>query len=1218
MKVRDFFPRDKTEHRVEKVIVYSGGRNHPDQLRSEIVQYVATQSIESQMHTLLSRLQDGMDAGEESEVGVWVSGFYGSGKSSFTKYLGLALDREVQLDGLPFLRHLQDRLQTPQCKALLNAVAQRFPVAVVMLDLASEMLAGATMKEVSTVLYCKVLQWAGYSENLKLASLEQRLEREDRYDTFKARAAVLLGGMAWEAVHNDPLVVDEIVPTLAHEFYPEFYKTLTSFTSNTEDIFRFEDKRVEEMLDVVRRKSGKPNVLFILDEVGQYVASRQELILNLQGLAQNLKRLGRGKAWLIATAQQTLTEDDKKAQVNSGELYKLAARFPLQVDLESSDIKEICYRRLLEKSSEGKEALGRLFDTHGQALRHATRLIDAKYYDANFDREWFIKLYPFLPAHFDILLHLLGALAKSTGGIGLRSAIKVVEDILVEKDVHGVAGLDHDEGWLATTVTLFNSLEKDIKRAFPSIHHAVTQRAFVRFPDSELHKDVARSIAVLQIVGNLPASVDNIASLTHPAVQSPSRLEAVRAAVEDMLRDPQVPLGEKDGGLCFISEKLQGIEDERRQLPVRSMDARRVFSEALKAVFSPLPSARLHNTLTVSSGLKLQSNGQLSNVAGEREPVQTVVEFVDPSAYETERTRLLETSRQKVNAATVYLLARTSPESQELVEDICRGQRIVELHRATQDSDVKEYCGEQDKRAARLVAELERHLKGSMAQGSFVFQAQGTAVATLDTDVLEAAKKHLGPVATQVYHRYSEAPVRVETDLAEKLLKLGNLTAATTRVDPLGLVVLAGGKASINIDAKPLLSIRDELDRRGSMDGRTLLDHFGAAPFGWSPDTVRYLLATLLLGSQVKLKVSGKDVTVNGPQAVEALKTNRSVGPVGVSLRGNQPPPGMLVLAADRLTDLSGEMVLPLEDEISKAAVRVFPQLQTTYASLGEKLRGLGLPGASLVESLHHELADVLSSDGSDATLRLGAEESTLHHALVWAGTTRRALANGLEDTVCALKHHVKEIASLPGSGIPGRLREDVQEEVALVHQRLCTDDFHQHGPELQTLLTRLETRVRDAAIEMTAHQKARIQECGEDLERLADWKELTVEEQGNALDTLERLVIHPATDLSGLRHLVAGEFDLQSRLSELKTSIRATGEERRIIAAREARASEEPIRPEQDRQPEVPRGLVETLEVDEMLTTSDEVHHLFDLVRVLKEKAAHCSKIAVTVKVRK
>jgi len=117
--------------------------------------------------------------------------------------------------------------------------------------------------------------------------------------------------------------------------------------------------------------------------------------------------------------------------------------------LESSDIKEICYKRLLGKSPEGEALLGSLFDKHGQTLRFNTRLQDAKYYDSDFTRETFINPYPFLPSHFDILLHLLGALAKSTGGIGLHSAIKVIQDILIEAGEHHLPAAEQSVGcWI--------------------------------------------------------------------------------------------------------------------------------------------------------------------------------------------------------------------------------------------------------------------------------------------------------------------------------------------------------------------------------------------------------------------------------------------------------------------------------------------------------------------------------------------------------------------------------------------------------------------------------------------------------------------------------------------------------------------------------------------------------------------------------------------------
>ena len=239
------------------------------------------------------------------------------------------------------------------------------------------------------------------------------------------------------------------MPQLAHEYYPDLFKSPNAFNTESSALIWFEDERVAEMVQIVREVSGKDHVIFVIDEVGQYIGSRPNLILNIDGLAKNLKAIGDGKVWIFATAQQTLTEDDPRTALNSPELFKLAARFPIQIDLQSSDIKEICYRRLLAKSQDGEKKLGELFDSNGQALRHNTKLEDAKFYDSEFDRESFINLYPFLPAHFEILLHLLGQLAKSTGGIGLRSAIKVIQDILIESKDNASAAADQSCGMVS-------------------------------------------------------------------------------------------------------------------------------------------------------------------------------------------------------------------------------------------------------------------------------------------------------------------------------------------------------------------------------------------------------------------------------------------------------------------------------------------------------------------------------------------------------------------------------------------------------------------------------------------------------------------------------------------------------------------------------------------------------------------------------------------------
>ena len=185
MIIRELFDVSKPiDRRIEKVITYES--NNEDLLKQEILEYVATESIEKHMERLLDLFEDGMSNGN-FEIGVWVSGFYGSGKSSFTKYLGFALDPERKLDGKPFLSWLQDQCKSKTLRARIATVAKNFPAVVIMLDLAVAKFTDATLREISSVLYDNVMQWAGYSRDRKIAYLELMLERDNRKTEFEKR-----------------------------------------------------------------------------------------------------------------------------------------------------------------------------------------------------------------------------------------------------------------------------------------------------------------------------------------------------------------------------------------------------------------------------------------------------------------------------------------------------------------------------------------------------------------------------------------------------------------------------------------------------------------------------------------------------------------------------------------------------------------------------------------------------------------------------------------------------------------------------------------------------------------------------------------------------------------------------------------------------------------------------------------------------------------------
>ena len=184
MSIRTLFSaRRPIDRPIEKVIDYYA--TDEKRLLAEIEEYEVTDNVERCFRKFLDTFGDGVRSGHVTEIGVWVAGFYGSGKSSFTKYLGFSLDRGRLVGGRPFLDLLCERLGSAEIKAGLRTLATQFPAAVIFLDLGSEQLADTSSAPVSTVLYWKVLQWAGYAKEKKLAELELTLEARGLTERFQ-------------------------------------------------------------------------------------------------------------------------------------------------------------------------------------------------------------------------------------------------------------------------------------------------------------------------------------------------------------------------------------------------------------------------------------------------------------------------------------------------------------------------------------------------------------------------------------------------------------------------------------------------------------------------------------------------------------------------------------------------------------------------------------------------------------------------------------------------------------------------------------------------------------------------------------------------------------------------------------------------------------------------------------------------------------------------
>jgi hypothetical protein len=1132
MKIRELFDSTRPiDRHIVSVINYAA--DSEDLLKQEVSEYEVTDKLAHHYERFMTNLSDGFQGGGNHEVGVWVSGFYGSGKSSLTKYLGFALDPSRKIGNKPFLEYLQAQFPTQALRQQLGLLAKNHPATVIMVDLASIASADSKNQGVSRLVFEKVMHWAGYARDEKIALLELMVERDGRKDEFLKLVAKQ--GMDWSDLRSDLLVSNTVAGEVAAEMYPKIWKGPGHFSSVKVDSIYGEDERLKQMLDLIEKRTGSARVLFVLDEVGQFIEGTDRLILNVQGFAENLKNIGKGDAWIVCTAQQTLPV--------SGPLFKLKDRFPqgLRIDIESSDIREITYRRLLKKSPEALKRLKELFNAHSGALTTATHLKNTKLTQATLDAEVFSQLYPFLPQHFNILMELLRGLARSTGGIGLRSTLKVIQDVLV--DVGGKRRgetllADQEVGALATADAFYDTLANDIERVNRPLVETVNKIS-AAFGVESLHLKVAKAIAVLQLIEGFPVSRHNVAALLHRYVSDTPLVDKVNAAVQELIEDKEIALEEIEGSLRFMSEAVAQIMANQASLIPSVTDQNKILDDALRDIFTPEPVARLANTKAVKAQVKLLRSAIPVPVTHTKEDVEIHMELASPAELAARLIDRRNQSLQPNSRNTLLLLGEDSPKIRDLITKI---YRCEETHRANRtdasEKEVADFVKAQLVHAETHKRDLETALQDAFIKGHFIFRGTDSAVATKGTELRAACNAELGHVADQIYPNYKDAPENMAADAAEKLLLTQNLSTIPSAIDPLGLVEKAGPATRIKVDSPALVAIVDYLGKNGDVEGRKLLDDFSRPPYGWFKDTTRHLVAALLLAQKVRLRVGAQWIDVNGPKALEVFKNNTAFVRADFATNATQIPQDVLLRASQRLLTLTGEDVLPMAPNICKAVQKHFPTLRNNYNSLGMELTSVKLPGAERAQTLSKQLGQIMDRDASDAPVTLGAQDASIVEDLGWAREVRKALDDGLGNDCAAALTACEEIERLPGIGALAKLKTssvDLRNEMS---ELLTREDFHLVASDIRRRKGEIESMVAAVGSEFAKELRISLQQQIDGIQEMPEWGELPEADKAEFASDLNSITIQDAGDLAEIRALTNQQLEINAQLNTARAGV--------------------------------------------------------------------------------
>jgi energy-coupling factor transporter ATP-binding protein EcfA2 len=571
--LKDIFLKDINRH-IDGVIK----ADDTESLTVELEEYVVTKEVAKRLQTFLDAYNGG-----KSGNGVWISGFFGSGKSHLLKMLALLLENQ-ETGGRTPLSFFEEKF--PDDLFILEALrkAARIPSRSVLFNIDQQ--ANAVAKDQADALlsvFVRVFDdmQGYYGQMPHVADFERHLDEDGRLDAFRA-AFERLTGKSWEVGRRSANMAGRAITDAFTEATGNPVPSGNILKEYREDrnlsIADFAD-RVNAY--IARQEGTVPGfrLNFFVDEVGQYIADNVRLMTNLQTIAESLNTRCRGRAWIVVTAQQEMDTIIGEMNRNAGnDFSKIMGRFDVKLPLNAADVAEVIQRRLLEKSPTARASLGELYDDHVENLRTLFEFGDGTQTMRGFrDREHFIRSYPFHPYQYELFQKAIRTLSDQNAfegrhtSTGERSMLGAFQEV-------GRAMVGESLGSLATFDRMFEGVRAVLKA---SAQHAILSAERQIGEQSPFAVRVLKALFLVKYVDEFKPTSRNVGILMRDRLDlDPTRHKReVEAALALLEQESYV---QRNGDLYeFLTDEEKDIEQKIKAIGLDASDVTRELSEML-------------------------------------------------------------------------------------------------------------------------------------------------------------------------------------------------------------------------------------------------------------------------------------------------------------------------------------------------------------------------------------------------------------------------------------------------------------------------------------------------------------------------------------------------------------------------------------------------------------------------------------------------------------
>lgn len=885
-------------------------QNDERSIEQELREYIITRELRRHFNTFFNNYEKSLTTPTD-KIGVWISGFFGSGKSHFLKILSYILSNDT-VAGKKAIDYFQDKFDDPMMFAQLERCAS-VPTDTILFNIDSK---SPINKDKTAILrvFAKVFyEYRGfYGDDLKVAKLEQFIEKSGKMAAFKNKFEEI-HGESWEASRDafsffEDDVVDALIETL------DMSETAArNWFNGTETADMSIEQLVKEIKEYIDSKGKYFRLLFMIDEVGQYIGSDGSLMLNLQTIVEEIGSRCGGRVWVMVTSQEAI---DSITKISGDDFSKIQGRFNTRLSLSSSSVDEVIKKRILAKTDNAANMLSLSYSKNSAVLKNLftfnEAVLDLKGYTSEYD---FVETYPFVPYQFRLMQNVLAQIRKhgnsgkhlSGGERSMLSGFQEAAQAIENKDENALVPFS----LFYNTVHTF--LESAIRRVIDRCQTAADNHDGIEQYDV----DVLKLLYLIRYVDDIKANVDNITTLMVDDIRADkiNMRKQIQESLDRLVRENYV--ARNGDTYTFLTDDEQDIERDIRNTPV---DSATIVQSISQIIFGDLYVSKKFKygkyDFPYDQIIDETTIGQLTGA------VRLRILTVASDLYNAGDQALL--MKSNVDNEAILVLSDKYPyfddlESAAKIRKYVKSRNVAQLPEA-----IQHIIRGKQQQASAYEKTAKEHISSAILEAKVYVSGEMSEIKT--SSVKDKIENSLSSLVESVYSKLGYIKKNFDNDM--ELLQI--LT------NPNKQIMMGGGIAVDNPDAV------DEVAQYLDLQGMKMLPtsmgdiqrRFSAIPYGWREIDIAAVICSLISTQKVALQYSGSVIQPTDKHIPDYLRRKTEIDKTLVTQKKKIPEP-LNTNARKALKDYFNTMDLPADDD------GLIAYVLDSFTAERDKLQGL-------------------------------------------------------------------------------------------------------------------------------------------------------------------------------------------------------------------------------------------------------------------------------------